>query len=114
MARTQEIFNETNPGETLYNYFIHQIRVKSIFVTSNTRDHISFIDKLVHINVNFHGNQNYQTVYKISKYNSSSCLFFCNITVTFNYRLSDILFIQINSSVIIYIYFLALFTILRF
>ena len=112
MARTQEIFNETYPGETLYNYFIHKIRVKSIVVTSNTRDHISFIDKLVHINVNFHGNQNYQTVYKISKYNASSCLFFCNIRVTFNYRLSDILVIQINSSVIIHI-FLALFTILR-
>ena len=105
MARTQEIFNETYPGETLYNYFIHQIRVKSIVVTSNTRDHISFTDKLVHINVNFHGNQNYQALSKISKYNASSCLFFCNITVTFNYRLSDILFIQINSSVIIYIFF---------
>ena len=105
MAQTQDILNKTNSGETLYIYFIHLIRVESIFVTSKLRDHILFLHKLVHINVKLYGNHNYQTMYTISMYNFSSCIFFCNIIVTFNDKLFDITFIQINSSVIIFIFF---------
>ena len=105
MARKQEIRNKKNSGETLYIYFIRLIRVESIFVTSKIRDHILFLDKLVHFNVKFYVNHNYQTMYKISMYYFSSCIIFCNIIVSFNDKLFVIHFIQMNSSAILYIFF---------